>query len=60
MVTQFGFSDQLGNIDYANEQQSFLGSYNGGTSNSRRDAEEDRRGSPPDRRRGLRDRQGPS
>ena len=28
MVTQFGFSDQLGNIDYANEQQSFLGTYN--------------------------------
>ncbi len=27
MVTQFGFSDQLGNIDYANEQQSFLGPY---------------------------------
>ncbi|MGC9370502.1 MAG: ATP-dependent zinc metalloprotease FtsH [Paracoccaceae bacterium] len=29
MVTQFGFSDSLGNIDYANEQQSFLGSYQG-------------------------------
>jgi cell division protease FtsH len=29
MVTQFGFSEQLGNIDYANEQQSFLGSYQG-------------------------------
>jgi len=29
MVTQFGFSDGLGNIDYANEQQSFLGSYQG-------------------------------
>jgi len=29
MVTQFGFSDQLGNIDYANEQQSFLGAYQG-------------------------------
>jgi cell division protease FtsH len=28
MVTQFGFSDQLGNIDYANEQQSYLGTYN--------------------------------
>jgi len=27
MVTQFGFSDTLGNIDYANEQQSFLGPY---------------------------------
>ena len=27
MVTQFGFSDQLGNIDYANEQQSYLGTY---------------------------------
>ncbi|MEM9043046.1 MAG: ATP-dependent zinc metalloprotease FtsH [Pseudomonadota bacterium] len=34
MVTQFGFSDKLGNIDYANEQQSYLGSYNGGSSNS--------------------------
>jgi cell division protease FtsH len=29
MVTQFGFSDDLGNIDYANEQQSFLGAYQG-------------------------------
>jgi cell division protease FtsH len=29
MVTQFGFSDALGNIDYANEQQSYLGSYQG-------------------------------
>ncbi len=29
MVTQFGFSDQLGHIDYANEQQSFLGAYQG-------------------------------
>jgi cell division protease FtsH len=28
MVTQFGFSDELGNIDYANEQQSYLGTYN--------------------------------
>jgi cell division protease FtsH len=27
MVTQFGMSEKLGNIDYANEQQSFLGSY---------------------------------
>ena len=31
MVTQFGFSDQLGHIDYANEQQSYLGAYSGGT-----------------------------
>jgi len=31
MVTQFGISDKLGNIDYANEQQSYLGAYNGGT-----------------------------
>ena len=30
MVTQFGFSEQLGNVDYANEQQSFLGAYSGG------------------------------
>ena len=29
MVTQFGFSEALGNVDYANEQQSFLGSYQG-------------------------------
>ncbi|MEM1360561.1 MAG: ATP-dependent zinc metalloprotease FtsH [Pseudomonadota bacterium] len=29
MVTQFGFSDELGHIDYANEQQSFLGNYQG-------------------------------
>jgi cell division protease FtsH len=29
MVQQFGFSDQLGNIDYANEQQSYLGAYQG-------------------------------
>ncbi|MDE3079314.1 MAG: ATP-dependent zinc metalloprotease FtsH, partial [Paracoccaceae bacterium] len=34
MVTQFGFSDTLGNIDYANEQQSYLGSYSGGASHS--------------------------
>lgn len=27
MVTQFGMSDMLGNIDYANEQHSFLGPY---------------------------------
>ncbi|MFV0335511.1 MAG: cell division protein FtsH, partial [Tropicimonas sp.] len=27
MVTQFGMSDKLGNIDYANEQHSYLGSY---------------------------------
>ena len=32
MVTQFGFSDALGNIDYANEQQSYLGSYQGQSS----------------------------
>jgi cell division protease FtsH len=32
MVTQFGFSDQLGNIDYANEQQSYLGAYQGPSS----------------------------
>ncbi|SLN62407.1 ATP-dependent zinc metalloprotease FtsH [Pseudoruegeria aquimaris] len=29
MVTQFGMSDALGNIDYANEQQSYLGNYQG-------------------------------
>ncbi|RMH44325.1 MAG: AAA family ATPase, partial [Alphaproteobacteria bacterium] len=30
MVTQFGMSDKLGNIDYANEQQSYLGAYQQG------------------------------
>ncbi|WP_127901537.1 ATP-dependent zinc metalloprotease FtsH [Solirhodobacter olei] len=34
MVTQFGFADRLGNIDYANEQQSYLGSYSGGAAHS--------------------------
>ncbi len=34
MVTQFGMSEGLGNIDYANEQQSYLGAYGGGTSHS--------------------------
>jgi cell division protease FtsH len=32
MVTQFGFSSELGHIDYANEQQSFLGAYQGPSS----------------------------
>ncbi|WP_209426469.1 ATP-dependent zinc metalloprotease FtsH [Pararhodobacter sp. SW119] len=32
MVTQFGFSEQLGHIDYANEQQSYLGAYQGPSS----------------------------
>ncbi len=34
MVQQFGFSDELGHIDYANEQQSYLGSYSGGSTSS--------------------------
>ncbi|RLJ60579.1 membrane protease FtsH catalytic subunit [Litoreibacter meonggei] len=34
MVTQFGFSEELGHVDYANEQQSHLGAYGGGTSHS--------------------------
>ena len=34
MVTQFGMSDAVGNIDYANEQQSFLGPYSQGPSAS--------------------------
>ncbi len=34
MVTQFGFSEELGHVDYANEQQSYLGTYGGGTSHS--------------------------
>ncbi len=29
MVTQFGFSEKLGNIDYADQQESFLGAYGG-------------------------------
>ena len=34
MVTQFGFAEELGYVDYANEQQSPLGPYGGGTSHS--------------------------
>ena len=34
MVTQFGFDDELGHIDYANEQQSYLGNYGGGSNHS--------------------------
>jgi cell division protease FtsH len=34
MVTQFGFSEELGHVDYANEQSSYLGNYGGGTSHS--------------------------
>ncbi len=34
MVTQFGFSELLGNVDYANERESYLGAYNGGTNHS--------------------------
>ncbi len=34
MVTQFGFSDLLGNVDYANERESFLGASSGGTNHS--------------------------
>jgi cell division protease FtsH len=33
MVTQFGFSDKVGNIDYANQQESYLGSFQAGASN---------------------------
>jgi len=33
MVTQFGMSEQLGNIDYSNRQETFLGPYQGATSN---------------------------
>jgi cell division protease FtsH len=32
MVTQFGFAEELGHVDYANEQQSYLGAYQGGSS----------------------------
>ena len=34
MVTQFGYAEELGYVDYANEQQSYLGSYGGGASHS--------------------------
>ncbi|PYE83883.1 ATP-dependent zinc metalloprotease FtsH [Pseudoroseicyclus aestuarii] len=34
MVTQFGFAEELGYVDYANEQQSYLGGYSGGTNHS--------------------------
>ena len=34
MVTQFGMSEKLGNIDYANEHQSYLGAYGGGASHA--------------------------
>jgi cell division protease FtsH len=34
MVTQFGMSEKLGNIDYANERESYLGAYGGGTSHA--------------------------
>ncbi|MGB5557314.1 MAG: ATP-dependent zinc metalloprotease FtsH [Paracoccaceae bacterium] len=34
MVTQFGMSEKLGNIDYANERESYLGPYGGGTSHA--------------------------
>ncbi|MCV2880501.1 ATP-dependent zinc metalloprotease FtsH [Actibacterium sp. XHP0104] len=34
MVTQFGFAEELGYVDYANEQQSYLGSYGGGSNHS--------------------------
>ncbi|MBP1807120.1 ATP-dependent zinc metalloprotease FtsH [Rubellimicrobium aerolatum] len=34
MVTQFGMSERIGYIDYANEQQSYLGAYGGGTNHS--------------------------
>ncbi len=34
MVTQFGMSDKLGYVDLANEQQSYLGTYSGGTNHS--------------------------
>ena len=34
MVTQFGFSEALGNVDYANEREGYLGTSQGGTSHS--------------------------
>ncbi|MEM6488798.1 MAG: ATP-dependent zinc metalloprotease FtsH [Pseudomonadota bacterium] len=32
MVTQYGMSEKLGNIDYADQRDSFLGAYSGGAS----------------------------
>ncbi|MEM7439609.1 MAG: ATP-dependent zinc metalloprotease FtsH [Pseudomonadota bacterium] len=34
MVTQFGFDEELGYIDYANEQQSYLGNYQSSSNHS--------------------------
>ena len=34
MVTQFGFDDELGYVDYANEQQGYLGGMGGGPNHS--------------------------
>ncbi|MCP5075087.1 MAG: ATP-dependent metallopeptidase FtsH/Yme1/Tma family protein [Rhodobacteraceae bacterium] len=34
MVTQFGFDSDLGYIDYANEQQAYLGTYQSGSNHS--------------------------
>ncbi len=34
MVTQFGFAEELGYVDYANEQQSYLGTYGSGAAHS--------------------------
>ncbi len=34
MVTQFGYAEELGFVDYANEQSSYLGNYGGGTNHS--------------------------
>ena len=34
MVTQYGFAEELGMVDYANEQQSYLGNFGGGTNHS--------------------------
>ena len=34
MVTQFGFSEALGNVDYADQRESYLGNYSGGSSHS--------------------------
>jgi len=34
MVTQFGFAEELGLVDYANERESYLGSYGAGSNHS--------------------------
>jgi cell division protease FtsH len=57
MVTQFGFSEQLGNVDYANERKATLAPTTAGPA-IRAPRRRDRRRGQGDRRRGPRPRQG--